>query len=482
MGKKFTKNKPAINMTLVGFGQAGTRMVDVFAGYQHGEGIQSYNCLALNSNEGDLRGLKNIPSGNRVSLDLGGLGKNPEKGIKILEENEDAKAKLKSFIRDKVRPEDELVLFFAGLGGGTGTSTIVKAIAEFYDYQNKPLIEKELRKLIEVEGAAAFKADQQGFLKRAFKIAEDKFVKIGVVAALPTRYDGPDVLRQVNDFSQQIWKLANDPTKGIAFVTFPDNQFFYDEFQKLSAEQRKRFDNYRDFANIQIAENFHEINTAITQGGATIELDVQDLKRAWLEHKGCLVLSKKEVPIDQVKSADDITKQFKSTLKESNLHTPIEIMKEEDGKRIVKKIHHAGILTVIDTQKNFGNGSFIDDTLAHIQNDYVVNGTVFYGYAQHKNDFNVTTYTFYKVDGLPARLEKGLYEEYLDYKARTENVTFGQSNIKSIKTDETDDLNLDFSELGLGEFLEEHKDETKEKEQPLEESIDDLLKDLDLGN
>ena len=38
---------------------------------------------------------------------------------------------------------DELVLFFAGLGGGTGTSTIVKAIEEFYDYNNKPLIQQE---------------------------------------------------------------------------------------------------------------------------------------------------------------------------------------------------------------------------------------------------------------------------------------------------------------------------------------------------
>lgn len=468
-------------MTLVGFGQAGSRMVDVFAGYQYGDGIQSYNCLALNSNDGDLRGLKNIPNDNRVSLDLGGLGKNPEKAMVILEENKEVKAKLKSFIRDKVRPQDELVLFFAGLGGGTGTSTIVKSIAEFYDFQNKPLIEKELRKLIEEEGVAAFKADQKGFLKRAFKKAEPKFIKIGVVAALPTRNDGPDVLRQVNDFAQEIWKLSNDPSKGIAFVMFPDNQFFYEEFKKLSPTQQKLNDNYRDYANLLIAENIHEINTAITQGGATIEMDVQDLKRAWLEHKGCLVLSKKEAPIDEIKSADDITNLFKSTFKESNLHTPIELVKVENEQRFVKKIHHAGILTVIDTKKDYGNGSFIDDTLAHIREEYVVNGTVFYGYAQHKNDFNVTTYTFYKVDGLPERLEKGLAEEYFEYQERTKNVQFDTTEIKGIKNDDTDDLNLDFNELGLADFLMEDDTKNEDPKELDEESVDDLLKDLDLS-
>ena len=43
--------------------------------------------LALNSNDGDLKGLKYIPVDNRISLNLGGLGKNPQKAMKILEEN-----------------------------------------------------------------------------------------------------------------------------------------------------------------------------------------------------------------------------------------------------------------------------------------------------------------------------------------------------------------------------------------------------------
>ena len=87
MAKSFTKNAPAINMTMVGFGQAGTRMADEFAKFKKEDGQSVYNCLALNSNDGDLDGLVHIPFRNRVSLELGGLGKNPEVAMSILEEN-----------------------------------------------------------------------------------------------------------------------------------------------------------------------------------------------------------------------------------------------------------------------------------------------------------------------------------------------------------------------------------------------------------
>ena len=68
MAKSFTKNEIAVNMTMVGFGQAGTRMADEFAKIKNANGQSVYNCLALNSNDGDLDGLEHIPSVNKVSL------------------------------------------------------------------------------------------------------------------------------------------------------------------------------------------------------------------------------------------------------------------------------------------------------------------------------------------------------------------------------------------------------------------------------
>ncbi|GAA3333633.1 hypothetical protein GCM10020331_098440 [Ectobacillus funiculus] len=50
-----------LKMTMVGFGQAGTRMVDTFAAIKKVDGSSVYNCLALNSNDGDLTELRYIP-------------------------------------------------------------------------------------------------------------------------------------------------------------------------------------------------------------------------------------------------------------------------------------------------------------------------------------------------------------------------------------------------------------------------------------
>ena len=47
MAKSFIKNKPAINMTVVGFGQAGSRIADNFAAYKDEAGNGIYNCLSI---------------------------------------------------------------------------------------------------------------------------------------------------------------------------------------------------------------------------------------------------------------------------------------------------------------------------------------------------------------------------------------------------------------------------------------------------
>lgn len=180
--KSFITNKPAVEMTMVGFGQAGSRIVDVFAKYQTAEGEQAYNCLALNSNDGDLKELKFIDPANRISLDLGGLGKNPERAMKILVNDENVQSKMYNFISKKLRVQDDLVLFVAGLGGGTGTSTIVKAIEDFHDIHNKPKIKAVIEAMIDKFGIDAYKENETEFNKRAFKIAEEQFIKVGVIA------------------------------------------------------------------------------------------------------------------------------------------------------------------------------------------------------------------------------------------------------------------------------------------------------------
>ncbi|WP_028393938.1 FtsZ/tubulin family protein [Bacillus cihuensis] len=483
MAKSFIKNKPAINMTIVGFGNAGSRMADEFAAFSSPDGSMLYNCLALNSNDGDLQALKNIPESSRVSLNLGGLGKNPLKAIEILKENEDANEKLKSFIHDKVRPTDDLVLFFAGLGGGTGTATIVKAITEFYEYNNKPLIKEELMKIQQSVGQDDFLNNRQKYIKQAFKAAESRFTKIGVIVTLPLRTDGPDVLYQVNEFSQEIWKTAKDASKGIAFVIFGDNQVFKDEFDKMPANERGKIDNYRDYGNKQISEIFHELNTATTGGGTSVLLDSQDFRRAIMEQRGSLVLSKVEAPMDQSTNADDITNLFKKSFKNSNLHQPIDVTEKlEDGSIVAKKVHHVGLLAILDEKKDLGNGGFLEDAQTHVHEILPVNGTVFSGFLKEKNDFKASIYTFYKVDGLPARLEQGLVNEYNEFMEKNKKRVYKDTTLQSIQRDDDDDfdLDLDLADFGMAPSTSDKNNSKKELETV--PSLDDLLDNINFSD
>ncbi|MEK5149139.1 cell division protein FtsZ [Psychrobacillus sp. FSL K6-4615] len=488
MTKAFITNTPAINMTIVGFGQAGSRMADEFANYKKADGTPSYNCLALNSNDGDLEGLKNIPEENRVSLGLRGMAKNPEKGLITLEENKDAAEKLNNFIHDKVRADDELVLFFAGLGGGTGTSTIVKAISEFYDHHNKPLIRKELIKIKKSVSDEDFKENAKRYAVQATRKAAEKFVKIGVIVTLPLRHDGPDVLRQVNDFSQKIWKSASDPSKGIAFVTFADNQHFYDEFNAIPKNKRKNIDNYRDYANKQISEIFHELNTATTSGGSSLSFDAEDFKRAITEFNGSLVLSKIEVPANLVNNNDDVAELFKRSLKETNLHSPIQLVREHDGEYISKKVYHVGLLAVLDESKKLGNGAFIEKAKEIANKELPVNGVVFDGYVESKNDFRVSVYSFYKTDALPERLETGLVKEYEEFQERNRNFTFEKATIQSIgdKNELLNEDDLDFDDLGISDLLGDDElsletDDNLDNADDDDAAVDELLNSLDLS-
>lgn len=462
--------KPAMEITMVGFGQAGSRMVDVLAKYQT-NGTQTYNCLALNSNTGDLRELKYVDPKNRISLDLGGMGKNPEKALKILNSNDDAVKIMNDFITQKIRSNDDMTIFFAGLGGGTGTATIVKAISDFHDHHNKPKVEQVLKAMVEKLGRPAYEANKNDFHKRAFKIAEEHFLKLGVVACLPLRDDGPDVLRQVNKFAQDIWKLGNDVTKSISFVTFPDNQFFYDEFDKLPLEEKKRLDNYRDFANKQIAETFHEINVGANVGGTSIVLDSQDLKRAWTEHKGCLVLSKLEVSSNSLNDSSDITKLFNDSLIKSNLHGGVNLKIDSEA---VSKVHHVGLLGVIDKSEEsnkFGKGSFVDNAVETVHSNLPISGTVFSGYLQEDNSGKVTVYSFYKANALPDRLEQGLVKEYDDYIEKNKNMKYAEAEIKSIEVSDAADTE-EFADLGIDLFNEEPK-------KAEEKSVQDKLENFD---
>lgn len=444
----FNNSNPSINMTVVGFGQAGTRMVDRFARIKDNENNFVYNPLALNSNDGDLQELKYVPKENRISLKLGGLGKNPEKAVAVLEENQEARERLKDFVRGRVRPKDDLVLFFAGLGGGTGTSTIVKAVEEYVEHYNKPIIQEEIKKVRQTD---LYKQNPKKAQAHAIKKAEERFTKIGIVVTLPVRSDGPDVLRQVNDFANRLWKLAKNRVNGVAFISFADNQFFYDKWRENESIKNK-FENYRDFANNEIFNSFHELNMATNSGNTDVVMDRQDFRRIVLEGTGSFVIGKMTRDNREITNSQDLKEMFLKASKSSSLHDPINLEeKDEEGTVTAAKVFHVGLLAVVDKAiTNKLGSSFLDEAKEEVTEDLPLQGTVFTGYLDGKTGFNATVYAFYKTHGLPSRLSKGLVDEFNEFRKKQKAIKFKTDSIDQIAaTEEEEDFDFDLSGLGL---------------------------------
>lgn len=484
--KKFYFNEPAINMTVVGFGQAGSRIADVFAGYTNFEKNPVYQCFAFNSNDGDLEGLKNIPAENRVSLGLGGFGKDPQRAVRILEENKEAREKLNNFIRDKIRVDDDLVLFCAGLGGGTGTATIVKAIEEFYDHYTKPLFEEKYKELIKNIGIEKFRENKRMYLKEIVDRVSEEAPKIGVIVTLPLRADGAKTLRIVNDFAQRIWELANDASKGVAFVLFADNQYFYDLFNELPVNLRAGTENHRDYANFRIAQIFHELNTAATGGGSDVQFDKTDFKKIILNNRGALVINRKTRHISNIQSGLDLEDMFLESIKGSIFHEPVQLI-NKNGE--LAEIYDVGLISIFDKSKENAIGTaFTDNAKVQVQNspDLFITGQIFSGYLAEP-DYNLgTVYTFFKTKALPKRLTLGLAEEYEEFMRKKRQVKTMNTSIKNISQEDSGASDLDFdvdkllSELGFDESGEDTKNQ--EETQKTNDDYLEELKDIDLKN
>ena len=105
-----SQKQVAINLAVVGVGQAGSRIAEVFFN-------RGYNAGVINTSSQDLEYIK---VDNKLLLEgsLGGTGKDLDLGRQIFEENEDLCSK---FIEDVLGSNDMMYLAVSG-GGGTGSS------------------------------------------------------------------------------------------------------------------------------------------------------------------------------------------------------------------------------------------------------------------------------------------------------------------------------------------------------------------------
>jgi cell division GTPase FtsZ len=113
-----------MKLAMIGFGQAGGKIVDKFVEYdqRHGSGIVRA-AVAVNTAKADLMGLEHIPEEQRVLIGQSrvkghGVGADNELGAEIAEEDID---EVQGAIDSIPVHEVDAFLVVAGLGGGTGS-------------------------------------------------------------------------------------------------------------------------------------------------------------------------------------------------------------------------------------------------------------------------------------------------------------------------------------------------------------------------
>jgi cell division GTPase FtsZ len=113
-----------MKLAMIGFGQAGGKIVDKFLDYdaRTGSGIVQ-SAIAVNTAKADLLGLENVPEENRVLIGQArvkghGVGADNELGAEIAEEDID---EVQGAIDSIPVHEIDAFLIVAGLGGGTGS-------------------------------------------------------------------------------------------------------------------------------------------------------------------------------------------------------------------------------------------------------------------------------------------------------------------------------------------------------------------------
>ncbi len=113
-----------MKLAMVGFGQAGGKILDKFLEYDRRNGSDIVRAaLAVNTAKADLVGLENVPEENRVLIGQSrvkghGVGADNELGSEVAEEDID---ELVAAMDDVPAHEVDAFLIIAGLGGGSGS-------------------------------------------------------------------------------------------------------------------------------------------------------------------------------------------------------------------------------------------------------------------------------------------------------------------------------------------------------------------------
>ena len=286
-----------MRLCVIGVGQAGGRVADLFADYNEGEwkshGEVIPVSIAVNTAKADLMGLKSIPKKNRVLIGQTwvkghGTGTNNELGAKIMQgEAHNVSRALSSLGTHNV----DAFLLICGLGGGTGSGGAPALVSHIKDIHDEPvyalaiLPARDEGKLMSFNSARSLLAlqkvadsvlifDNENYRKEGTSVAES-FLHMNQTIVKPFGYLlGPGE----SEATSRI---------GVKVVDAGDIINTFGGFSALGYAEREVEKSFNPFKNTDSMERLttstlcHSvIRSAASPGNLTAKCDVKDAEKA----------------------------------------------------------------------------------------------------------------------------------------------------------------------------------------------------------
>ena len=249
----------AYKFAIIGVGQGGSRMAETFwnLGYRR--------VCVINTAKQDLKFIS-IPEDRKLLLDHGGAGKDPEAAEKIFQENAE---EICDFFHGKLGTTYDRVLICAGAGGGTGAG-------------GAPVV---------------------------FKIVkENTSASVGIISALPTKAEGPQVAKNAKRTMQKVVEYTKDGILSPLIVL--NNEKIKELYPGLSINK------FWTTANSSVCALFHLFNKISAQDSSYTTFDKADLDSVL--NSGIITFGATPIKTEQANDTD-ISKAIRNNLKKNIL-------------------------------------------------------------------------------------------------------------------------------------------------------------------
>ena len=256
----------------VGLGLMGNRVIDAISQLRNAEGMPYYPTLAINTNKQDLDSITSCQ--NKFLLKgFKGAGRNPQIGYQAIEENKD---EVKKAFREVSKGVD-MTFIVAGLGGGTGTGSILS------------------------------------FAQWAMEMKTYLGVNFGLMVSIPRISDG----RLENKNALSVLAQLNDlvASREIPIIVI-DNEVLYEKYkQKREEGEIDKGIDWTEDSNLVISSTLHQLNliTSFTPYGNK-NFDGEEFLRV-LNTGGCITFARTRISLAEIKDKNAIFSKIDKSLK-----------------------------------------------------------------------------------------------------------------------------------------------------------------------